>query len=191
MGTSKKIRQKIKAENIYINKRMRKYPWLAYVKWDRRTQTHKRSKDYTEYMCMPKGWRKAFGDLMLEDIDKALIKAGIKDVYCVEQIKEKYGELRWYDYPYPPELDKIISKYAYLSGYTCILCGKPGKMLKHGWISPYCKSCFSKFFGSVYEECVDMTPFDPIFVIHRLDEDEHIDVTDVIKRMKPKYRQEI
>ena len=53
--------------------------------------------EYTELDSMPRGWRIAFGDQMVEEIDKELRKYNYVDKYRVTQIKEKYGSLRWYD----------------------------------------------------------------------------------------------
>ena len=55
------------------------------------------------------------------------------------QIKEKYGELRWYDENTTNEIQDIIAKYSYISRYTCIDCRKPAHYLSVGWICPYCQ----------------------------------------------------
>jgi len=53
--------------------------------------------EYTELDSMPKGWRLAFGDQMIEEIDQELRKYDYVNKYQIIQIKEKYGSLRWYD----------------------------------------------------------------------------------------------
>lgn len=47
---------------------------------------------------MPRGWRKAFGELICADIQRELEAANLVDTYGISEIKEKFGELRWYDY---------------------------------------------------------------------------------------------
>lgn len=99
----------------------------------------------TELDAMPDGWRKAFGIRMCGEIKKALLDAGGPDLlysYRILQIKEKYGELRWYDAYAPDCVFDIISKYACISAKTCINCGKKATKLSTGWVSPYCDECF-------------------------------------------------
>ncbi len=67
---------------------------------------------YTEMDSMPDGWRKAFGDQMLEEIKNELVKFNFLDKYRILQIKEKYGTLRWYDAGTPaPILSKDFREY--------------------------------------------------------------------------------
>lgn len=87
---------------------------------------------------MPQGWRIAFGEQMCEEIREELIKHGYLNEYRIVQIKEKFGELRWYDNGSPGKVSNIISKYEDISRHTCIRCGKPATLISKGWISPYC-----------------------------------------------------
>ena len=99
---------------------------------------------YTELDAMPEGWRKSFGIQMCKEIKQALLyDGGLKLLYNyrISQIKEKYGELCWYDCGSTQEIFKIIAKYEYISRRTCIVCGKTADGLSRGWISPYCKNC--------------------------------------------------
>ncbi len=97
---------------------------------------------YTELDEMPDGWKIAFGERMCEEIRNELVKESRLDKYRVLQIKEKYGELCWYDYGGTDETAyEIIPKYRKLSKYTCVRCGKPATKLTLGWICPYCDDC--------------------------------------------------
>ena len=93
---------------------------------------------------MPEGWRKAFGIQMCKEIKQAIIRTdgrkGLKK-YHIQQIKEKFGELRWYDTGANTEVQKIIMKYEYISSRTCIKCGRPATVQTTGWICPYCDDC--------------------------------------------------
>lgn len=137
---NKKLRIKIKSRRIQNKKLIKKYPWLKpYDLW-----TGKIWKDYryetTWADDLPRGWRKAFGDMMFEEIDKVL-KQTNTTIY-IEQIKEKYGQLRFY-FSGTSELHDIVEKYSTLSGNICIKCGKPDvPMLNTGWICPVCQECF-------------------------------------------------
>lgn len=100
---------------------------------------------FTELDAMPDGWRKAFGLRLCEEIRKELIEIKYLYKYRIVQIKEKFGELRWYDNRFSRKGYKIIEKYTHLSRNICISCGKPDVAITDtGWISPYCKECFYK-----------------------------------------------
>lgn len=120
-----------------------KYPFLAFHNYDG-------SIDYegTWYDSMPRGWRIAFGDLMMDDIKACLEKANYVDKFHIEDIKEKYGELRFYYSGVPEsifdELNNIIETYSTLSQNICIECGEIDvPEFKSGWIEPLCLKCYS------------------------------------------------
>ena len=99
---------------------------------------------YTELDAMDHGWRKAFGVSMCKEIKRALKKAGCLRKYRIMQIKEKWGELCWYDAGAPKEVFDIIRKYETVSYNTCIECGRPAKYRTTGWVEPYCEDCLPK-----------------------------------------------
>lgn len=120
-----------------------KYPFLAFHNYDG-------SIDYegTWYDSMPRGWRIAFGDLMMDDIKACLEKDNYVDKFHIEDIKEKYGELRFYYSGVPEsifdELNNIIETYSTLSQNICIECGEIDvPEFKSGWIEPLCLKCYS------------------------------------------------
>lgn len=129
-------------EKEYNKQLCEKYPFLL----PRNRWTGKVPADYdysyTELDDMPDGWRKAFGEKMCEEIKQELEEKGILHQYRISQIKEKYGELCWYDFGCTTKiLREIIPKYEKLSTRTCIKCGKPATRITLGWISPYCDDC--------------------------------------------------
>lgn len=102
--------------------------------------------DFIELDFMPIGWRIAFGDKMCKELDKILKKANYQNEYRIMEIKEKYGELRWYSNSIPEkiweEYSKWEDKYTKKSRHTCIVCGKRGKIdYKQYWLEPLCKKC--------------------------------------------------
>jgi len=97
--------------------------------------------EFTELDDMPAGWRKAFGEQMCQEIMDELVASNLVDEYRILQIKEKYGELRWYDNGATRKVYDIIEKYTDLSSRTCIACGKPAKWFTRGWIMPFCEEC--------------------------------------------------
>ena len=104
--------------------------------------------EYTELDRMPKGWRDAFGTQLCDELKEELVSAGMLDSYRVAEIKEKWGELRWYDTGSTRHGNEILDKYTCLSRHTCILCGKKAKWISRGWISPFCDECVAKAGGS-------------------------------------------
>lgn len=113
-----------------------KYPFLKfYNKRNRFFQTS------CYLFCMPIGWRKAFGIQMCNEIKESLLRTGGKSAvnnYYIDDVKEKFGGLRWYDSHSTVEVEKIINKYENISYHTCIVCGKPANVRTTGWICPYC-----------------------------------------------------
>lgn len=70
-----------------------------------------------------------------------------------EQVKEKFGGLRFYvritepneeETPSFKIIHQIIEKYEIKSSQTCETCGKPGERRKGGWIVTLCKDCYDK-----------------------------------------------
>ena len=105
--------------------------------------------EYTVLDEMPDGWRKAFGEMMCEEIKQELLRFGkdVLDNYRVLDVKEKYGQLRWYDngHPIGSNIGDIIGKYETLSENICMICGKPDvPMCGSFWISPFCFRCYLK-----------------------------------------------
>ena len=112
---------------------------------------------YTELDALDSGWRKAFGIYICKDLKKALLADGGRKrlrQYRIDQIKEKYGRLCWYDHGGNEEVDKIITKYEYISWHTCIECGKPADYITKGWIEPYCKDCLPERYNPEDEKAV-------------------------------------
>lgn len=140
--------------------------------------------DFTLLDEVPEGWRIAFGEQMCEEIREELIKAqernpegGYPDYkedgkiipylqgYFPVQIKEKYGELRWYDNGEPSgsHIHEIINKYSLISQRVCLKCGKPATWISTGWISPWCDDCKKDIHDNfvtveewLEEDCVDL-----------------------------------
>jgi hypothetical protein len=57
------------------------------------------------------------------------------------QIKEKFGNLRFYLWGGNETIDKIIEEAEAKSAKTCEVCGKPGKLSGKGWYSTLCGDC--------------------------------------------------
>lgn len=111
---------------------------------------------FTELDSMPDGWRIAFGEQMCEEIKEALLTSGSAKEeglaalydYRILEIKEKYGQLRWYD---TGGADEITEKYLKISEHICVQCGKPATRRSTHWICPYCDDC-----GPTYEKYIQI-----------------------------------
>ena len=104
--------------------------------------------DYTSTYLddIPVGWKIAFGEMMCEEIKQELIRCNYLDEFRILQAKEKFGGLRIYTNGEPVDckVQQIIDKYSTLSENICVICGKPDvPITNNGWISPYCKKCFT------------------------------------------------
>ena len=140
------IRQKKKRIKNINKELIKEYPFLLV----RNRWTGKpidQPYDFIELDAMPRGWRKAFGLKICEEIKQELIKHNCLSDYHITEIKEKFGELRWYDNYSVGDTSKIIDKYTQLSQKTCIVCGtqRTTKIRDNcGYISPYCDGCYKE-----------------------------------------------
>ena len=127
-----------------------RYPWLKIKKYtDFDPYPEKESTDeynWTWLDDMPEGWRLAFGEQMCAEIQAELERVNYVNEYQILQIKEKFGELRWYNGSVPADCNiyDIIDKYSDISQIVCVNCGKPARWESLGWISPYCEECKQK-----------------------------------------------
>jgi hypothetical protein len=100
------------------------------------------------------GWYKLLDELCSQ---LTTIMNNIGIVITAEQVKEKFGTLRFYcsvDFPKDlPDSDaknwndiirSLISRAEMMSGYTCERCGERGKVRPGGWIKTLCDKCDSK-----------------------------------------------
>ena len=123
-----------------------KYPFLI-PRYDWRGEIIE-DYDYTSTYLddIPVGWKIAFGEMMCEEIKQELVRCNYLDEFRIIQAKEKFGQARIYTNGEPVDckVQEIIDKYSVLSENICIICGKPDvPITNNGWISPYCKKCFT------------------------------------------------
>ena len=81
----KGIAKKRKAERLRNKKLIDRYPWILPVNWHwKRIPSY----DFTMYDDVPKGWKRAFGKIMLEEYREALIRCNYLDKFQWIQVKE-------------------------------------------------------------------------------------------------------
>lgn len=91
-----------------------------------------------------KGWYGLLDDLCTK-IEAELDKdPALKKDFNIDQIKEKFGGLRFYSSS-TDIIDKLITEAEDKSFKTCEDCGKPGLILTiRGWMCTVCKECAMK-----------------------------------------------
>lgn len=62
----------------------------------------------------------------------------------VDQVKEKYGGLRFYFHGGDEYIEGLVRMAEYLSESTCEICGNSGKLRNNSWITVKCDKCFEK-----------------------------------------------
>jgi hypothetical protein len=76
---------------------------------------------------------------LIEELIQKLIAVGWdKDL---QQVKEKFGSLRFYIGEENEEIHKLIEEYEEKSCKVCDQCGMPGQCGGKGWISTLCDQC--------------------------------------------------
>ena len=103
------------------------------------------AEERAKYLNRPecgKGWNGIirFTDLLLASIDPD---------YTIEQIKEKFGGLRYYasntlqDQEASDRFWSIIRTAERLSYRICEICGDNGELRKEGWYQTLCDKCYA------------------------------------------------
>ena len=127
---------------------LEKYPFLKLrsVWTSEMLDDESESDDETWLDALEEGWKIRFGIPFIEDLNEVLTKNNCVNDYQIIQVKEKWGQLRWYDYGAPEEWDDHMNAWEYISEHTCKKCGKfPVPMRDDGWISPWCDECFGSW----------------------------------------------
>lgn len=104
---------------------------------------------------LPEGWHDLC--LSLDQDLRQLIDDGVVKNFYVEQLKEKFGELRLYFSADrgQSEAHRLIDDYTHVSAWTCAKCGAfPAVKETVGWIYPLCCHCAP-------ENAKDLPLFDP------------------------------
>ena len=108
-----------------------------------------------ELDALDEGWKRRFGIDICKEIKKELKANNCLYSYRIEQIKEKYGSLRWYDNGGTKKIFEIIEKYESISARTCISCGEDAEYMTRGWICPFCSHCIDEKYKDSADRIVD------------------------------------
>jgi hypothetical protein len=88
------------------------------------------------------GWFPILNQLMgniQHHIDWANKKEEVVPQVVLEQVKEKFGTLRFYYTGGDDYIRGLVSMAESMSGITCEECGKPGTSTSGGWIKTACQ----------------------------------------------------
>lgn len=77
-------------------------------------------------------------NLIQSHIDFKEKQGNIIPQVVAEQVKEKFGTLRFYYRGGDGYIDGIVDMAEAMSGVTCETCGKPGQRYSGGWIRTLC-----------------------------------------------------
>lgn len=116
--------------------------------------------NYTYLSFIPKGWVKAFGNQLCEDLNNALkcYDKNIRKSFRIHDIKEKHGRLQISCNWYTLEVNAVLNKYEKISHKTCIICGSKAYWYTKGYSPlPMCNHCkrdhtFEYKFDSIYRK---------------------------------------
>jgi len=72
--------------------------------------------------------------------------------YMAAQVKEKFGGLRFYMEASTPEMNAFIKEAEDRCWDTCEQCGKPGQVVKAGWLYVSCKEHAKKEHQTQFED---------------------------------------
>lgn len=133
-------------KTCFKNRRLvKKYPFLLPQYGDGERPDHYHYQ-WTALDAMNNGWRKAFGEMMMDDIVKACKMDEIdpKSLYVLE-CKEKYGKLRFELSNIGHNIQDVLDAYEQVSANVCWKCGKIDVPITNfGWILPECQDCYVK-----------------------------------------------
>jgi len=86
------------------------------------------------------GWFRIVDDLCTQ-IEQVLagMSEEVRTGFYAQQVKEKFGGLRFYTTYGSDEIDELISEAEKKSFQTCEVCGEPGERRGEGWIQTLCE----------------------------------------------------
>ena len=93
------------------------------------------------------GWYNILNTLMgniQSHIDWKNKKEEVVPQVTLDQVKEKFGTLRFYYRGGDDYISGLVSMAESMSAITCESCGNPGKQTRGGWIKTTCTPCEQK-----------------------------------------------
>lgn len=95
-------------------------------------------KFYQGKAASPSEWHE---ELAQSTLEQGVIVPDKVEQVVVEQVKEKFGTLRFYYRGGDDYISGLVSMAESMTGVTCESCGNPGEQRGNGWIHTYCQMC--------------------------------------------------
>lgn len=89
------------------------------------------------------GWEPLIRRLS-EKLEAEILKQEDTSLFYADQVKEKFGGLRFYMSAYTDAMHAAIREAEEEAWKTCEHCGAPGKPRPGGWIKTLCDECVRK-----------------------------------------------
>lgn len=155
-GLTKRQRKNKKSIKLKNKRLVKKYYWLMPTNWEGKVDKYFKDYHCIEWGWSP-GWDKAFGQMYMDELGKAIKESGQKD-FKIYQIKEKYGQARLYCSGACDKVHDIIRKYEMISENVCYYCGKEAPMTDGGWVLPQCFKCFCRVYRRREQYSINNNP---------------------------------
>jgi len=97
----------------------------------------------------------------LVDLEKEVADA-IDELPSIDQVKEKFGTLRFYVSSATPEVYNYIEFAEAMSSKTCEVCGSPGFSRTGGWIKVLCNKHSKEQDGSENDTVTEIVSSKPV-----------------------------
>lgn len=134
-----------------LNQTAHDFPWTAVTYNDVEPWREVGSNWFNE---LPKGWGDIIHDCLVK-VQTILERYNLEDRFVIEQVKEKWGSLRFYyyikaddDFPLPldhpavKDIDEIIARAEDATTKVCCDCGTTADVHCYGgWVHFACTSC--------------------------------------------------
>jgi hypothetical protein len=75
---------------------------------------------------------------ILDNLCGSIASYGNVDDVMVDQVKEKFGQLRFYVVGGDDKIDGMIWMAEHMSGHTCEICGERGELRTGSWLVTLC-----------------------------------------------------
>jgi hypothetical protein len=113
--------------------------------------------DFEDFEKDAQAWKQDYKDDMRERMlieEPRKLPKPVPQV-TLDQVKEKFGTLRFYYTGGDDYISGLVSMAESMSGCTCEVCGNPGKTVGGGWLTTVCKEHAEA--KNIYTEELDET----------------------------------
>lgn len=96
------------------------------------------------HLCIGEGWL-GLVERICREVEEAEKEEPSKTPWVIDQVKEKFGELRFYTHGGPEAVSEFISRVETASYFVCESCGSTSGVDTRGsWSVTLCEKCRKK-----------------------------------------------